>query len=315
VYFGTGGPNPHAAIVRGTGDGAVLFSDSTLALDVDTGKIVWYRQFLPNDNWNLDHTFEQVLVDIDVHNRPRQALIAIGKPGILWALDRGTGEFLWARETIYQNVFKSIDPETGKVTINESLIPKRLDEAQFVCPSDYGGKLWMASAYNPASKTLFIPLNNMCMDWKIVTQQPLVGEDYGRGRLEYRHAPGSDGFVGRVDAINLETEQPSWTRQQRPYWSSSLLVTAGGIVFGGDTNRRAFALDAATGKVLWELPLNSQPAGYPMTYLAGGKQYVAIPVGFSLIGNRAAHALTPEIPIPSLGSTLMVFTLPDGESR
>jgi alcohol dehydrogenase (cytochrome c) len=135
-----------------------------------------------------------------------------------------------------------------------------------VCPSDYGGKLWMASAYNPASKTLFIPLNNMCMDWKIVTQQPLVGEDYGRGRLEYRHAPGSDGFVGRVDAINLETEQPSWTRQQRPYWSSSLLVTAGGIVFGGDTNRRAFALDAATGKVLWELPLNSQPAGYPMTY-------------------------------------------------
>ena len=235
----------------------------TLALDVDTGKIVWYRQFLPNDNWNLDHTFEQVLVDIDVHNRPRQALIAIGKPGILWALDRRTGEFLWARETVYQNVFKSIDPETGKVTINESLIPKQLDETHFVCPSDYGGKLWMASAYNPVSKTLFIPLNNMCMNWKIVAQQPLVGEDYGHGRLEYRHSPGSDGFVGRVDAIDLETERPLWTHQQRPYWSSSLLVTAGGIVFGGDTNRRVFAFDAATGKVLWELPLNSQPGGFP----------------------------------------------------
>jgi alcohol dehydrogenase (cytochrome c) len=175
----------------------------------------------------------------------------------------------------------------------------------------------MASAYNPATKTLFIPLNNMCMGWKVVAQQPLVGEDYGRGRLEYRHSPGSDGFVGRVDAINLETEQPSWTHQQRPYWSSSLLATGGGIVFGGDTSRRAFALDAATGKVLWELPLNSQPAGYPMTYLAGGKQYVAIPADFSLIGNRAAHALTPEIPIPSHGSTLMVFTLsdPDPGSR
>ena len=315
VYFGTGGPNPHAAIVRGTGDGAVLFSDSTLALDVDTGKIVWYRQFLPNDNWNLDHTFEQVLVDIDVHNRPRQALIAIGKPGILWALDRRTGEFLWARETVYQNIFKSIDPETGKVTINESLIPKQLDETHFVCPSDYGGKLWMASAYNPVSKTLFIPLNNMCMNWKIVAQQPLVGEDYGHGRLEYRHSPGSDGFVGRVDAIDLETERPLWTHQQRPYWSSSLLVTAGGVVFGGDTNRRVFAFDAATGKVLWELPLNSQPGGFPMTYLAGGKQYVAILTGFSLIGNRAVHTLTPEIPIPTLGSTLMVFTLPEGESR
>lgn len=168
VYFGTDGPTPHAAIARGTGDGALLFTESTLALDVDTGKIVWYRQFLPGDNWNLDYTFEQVLVDIDVHNRPRQALLAIGKPGILWALDRRTGEFLWARDTVYQNVFKNIDPETGKVTINESLIPKKLDEDYFVCPSDYGGKLWMATAYNPASKTLFIPLNNMCMDWKIV---------------------------------------------------------------------------------------------------------------------------------------------------
>jgi outer membrane protein assembly factor BamB len=105
------------------------------------------------------------------------------------------------------------------------------------------------------------------------------------------------------------------THQQRPYWSSSLLVTAGGVVFGGDTNRRAFALDAATGRVLWELPLNSQPGGYPMTYVAGGKQYVAISTGLSLIGNRAAHALTPEIPIPSRGSTLVMFTLPNRESR
>lgn len=76
--------------------------------------------------------------------------------------------------------------------------------------------------------------------WAVVpsplgAQQPLIGEDYGHGRLGYRHAPGSDGFVGCVDAINLETEQPLWTRQQRPYWSSSLLVAGGGIVFGNDT--------------------------------------------------------------------------------
>jgi alcohol dehydrogenase (cytochrome c) len=312
VYFGTGGPIPHSEIVRGTGDGDVLFTDSTLALDADTGKIVWYRQFLPRDNWNFDHTFEQVLVDIDVDHQPRQALLAIGKPGILWALDRRTGEFLWARETAYQNIYKSIDPETGKVTVNRSLTPTKLDEVQFVCPSNYGAKLWMATAYNPESKTLFIPLNNLCMDYKAVEQEPTTGEDYGRGRMAFRFAPGSNGIIGRVDAIDVDTQRTLWTHQRRPYWSSSLLATAGGVVFGGDTNRRIVALDGASGKPLWELPLNSQPGGFPITYMAGGKQYVAVPVGFSLIGNRVVKALTPEIAIPSRGMTLMVFALPNG---
>jgi alcohol dehydrogenase (cytochrome c) len=315
LYWGTGGPIPHSELVRGTGDGAVLYTDSTLALDADTGKIVWYHQFLPRDNWNLDHVFEQVLVDIDVDNRSRQALLAIGKPGIIWALDRRTGEFLWARETTHQTVYKNVDPETGQVAINESLIPKELDETKFVCPSFYGGKLWMATAYNPASKTLYVPLNNLCMDYKAVEQQPLPGEDYGRGRMVFRHAPGNNGKIGRVEAVNLENKQTQWTQQRRPYWSSSLLATAGGLVFGGDTNRRITAFDVASGKTLWELPLNSQPGGFPMTYMAGGKQYVAIPTGLSLIGNRVVRSLTPEIPVPARGSTLLVFALPDPDSR
>ena len=311
LYWGTGGPIPHSEVVRGTGDGAVLYTDSTLALDADTGKIVWYHQFLPRDNWNLDHVFEQILVDIDVDNRPRQALLAIGKPGIIWALDRRTGEFLWERETTHQTVYKHIDPETGQVAINENLIPTKLDETKFVCPSFYGGKLWMATAYNPASKTLFVPLNNLCIDYKAVEQQPLPGEDYGRGRMVFRHAPDNNGNIGRVDAINLKNRETQWTQPRRPYWSSSLLATAGGLVFGGDTNRRITAFDAVSGKILWELPLNSQPGGFPMTYMAGGKQYVAIPTGLSLIGNRVVRQLTPEIPVPSRGSTLLVFALPD----
>jgi alcohol dehydrogenase (cytochrome c) len=310
VFEGTGGPIPHSEIARGTGDGALLYTDSTLALDVDTGKIVWYRQFLPRDNWNLDHVFEQVLVDINVGNQMRKALVTIGKPGIIWALDRRTGDLLWTRETTYQNVVKQIDPVSGKVTINESLIPKKLEEKYFVCPSFYGGKLWMATAFDPRSKTLFLPLNNMCMDYRAVEQEPLEGEDFGRGRLDFRHAPENAGLVGRVEAVSLDRRETAWTHQRRPYWSSSLLVTAGGVVFGGDTNRRLAALDAANGKVLWELALNSQPGGFPMTYTASGKQYVAIPAGLSLIGNRVVRTLTPELPVPARGSTLWVFTLP-----
>ena len=311
VYWGTGGPIPHSEIVRGTGDGAVLYTDSTLALDVDTGKIVWYHQFLPRDNWNLDHTFEQVLADTEVDGHLRSALFTIGKPGIIWALDRRTGEFLWARETTHQTVYKRIDAETGQVALNENLIPKKLDETKFVCPSFYGGKLWMATAYNPVSKTLFVPLNNLCMDYKTVAQEPVPGEDYGRGRMVFRHAPNNNGNIGRVDAISLDNKQMRWTQTRRPYWSSSLLATAGGVVFGGDTNRRLVAFDGGSGEVRWELPLNSQPGGFPMTYATGGRQYVAIPVGPSLIGNRVIRQLTPEIPVPSRGSTLLVFALPD----
>ena len=150
------------------------------------------------------------------------------------------------------------------------------------------------------------------MDYKAVEQQPLPGEDYGRGRMVFRHAPDNNGNIGRVDLKNRETQ---WTQQRRPYWSSSLLATAGGLVFGGDTNRRITAFDAASGRTLWELPLNNQPGGFPMTYMAGGKQYVAILTGLSLIGNRVVRSLTPEIPVPSRGSTLLVFALPDPDTR
>jgi PQQ-dependent dehydrogenase (methanol/ethanol family) len=311
VFWGTDGPTPHSQVARGTGNGAVLYTESTLALDADTGKIVWYHQFLPDDNWNLDHTFEQVLAGTTVDGVPRAALLAIGKPGILWALDRRSGAFLWAHETTYNNV-EHVDPASGEINVNQALIPQRLDQTVLVCPSMYGGKLWMASAYDPAAQILFLPLNNLCMDYKAVAQEPLAGEDYGRGRMQFRLAPGSNDMVGRVDAIDLGQRQTLWSHQRRPFWSSSLLVTAGGVVIGGDANRRAVALDERSGKVLWELALSSQPGGFPMTYMAGGKQFLAIPVGYSLIGNRVSHSLTPEIPVPSRGSTLWVFALPDG---
>ena len=280
VYWGTGGPIPHSEIVRGTGDGAVLYTDFTLALDADTGKIVWYHQFLPRDNWNLDHVFEQVLADIEVDGHPRQVLLTIGKPGIIWALYRRTGEFLWERETSYQTVYKHIDAETGQVALNESLIPQKLDETKFVCPSFYGGKLWMASAYDPASKTLFVPLNNLCMDYKTVAQEPLPGEDYGRGRMVFRHAPNNNGNIVRVDAVGVENKQTKWSQARHPYWSSSLVATAGGVVFGGDTNRRIVAFDGQQRKD----PLGAaaqQPARRVSDALCGRRQAVCSYTGWS----------------------------------
>ena len=127
LFWGTGGPIPHSEIVRGTGDGAVLYTDSTLALDADTGEIVWYRQMLPRDNWNLDHVFEQVLVDLGVGGRKRPALVALGKPGIIWALDRTTGEVLWTRETTHQSRRPASDVADEKVLAAAEVIGPTLE--------------------------------------------------------------------------------------------------------------------------------------------------------------------------------------------
>jgi alcohol dehydrogenase (cytochrome c) len=113
VFWGTAPPIPHSQLARGVKDGAFLYTNSTLALDPDTGKIVWHFQHLPSDNWNLDHVFERVLVDVAVDGRLRKMLLTAGKTGIVWPLDRQSGAFLWAAETVPQNVIAGIHPQTG----------------------------------------------------------------------------------------------------------------------------------------------------------------------------------------------------------
>ena len=138
IYWGTSVAAPSLEVLRGTAGHDVLYSNSTLATDPDTGKIVWYYQHLPRDNWDLDHVFERYLVDVEVAPDPsevawinpaltpgerRRVVTGIpGKTGVVYTLDRETGEFLWARETLHQNVITGIDGATGKVSVNEELI-------------------------------------------------------------------------------------------------------------------------------------------------------------------------------------------------
>lgn len=314
VFWGSGPPIPHSELARGIGPSDLLYTNSTLAVDPDTGKIAWHFQHLPGDNWNLDHVFERVLVDVDGDGGTRKLVLTAGKPAILWALDRTNGRYQWHRETTFQNIVSKIDPETGAVTLNREVVPTKLDEDILVCPTLYGGRIWQATAYSPDVKALFMPLANMCNDYKVVEQPPTPGEDYGRGRFTPRHAPNNNGMVGRVEAIDVTTGKPLWKHERRPIVSSGLLATAGGLVIGGDGGRRVFALDAGTGSVLWEVPVNSTVGGYPMTYMVDGVQYLAIPTGSSILP-QFSQPLTPESIAPAdrkqgKGSVLLVFRLP-----
>jgi PQQ-dependent dehydrogenase (methanol/ethanol family) len=321
IYVGTSVTIPAPKFILGGADKQHLYHNSTLALDPQTGKIDWYYQHLL-DHWDLDHPFERLLVDTAVAPDPREVawinpkvrpgerrkvITGIpGKTGIVYTLDRETGEFLWGRPTVFQNVVTSIDGATGKVSENQDVIWTRKDQTLMVCPGTNGGKNWPAGAYSPKTNTMYMPMQNMCMNATTSTDQRDPSKVYGFDS-EYIAAPGAK-EVGVVWAISAEKGTTLWKHEQRS-GVMSLVTTGGGLVFGGDVSGAFKAYDDTTGKVLWETNLGSPVSGYPVSFAVGGKQYVAVTTGPSLVA-AAARRVTPELPADSGGAQVFVFALP-----
>ena len=319
VYIGTSVTSPAPKFLLGGTDKAHLYHNSTLALDADTGEIVWYYQHL-NDHWDLDHPFERLLVDtivapdpatvpwINPRLRPgeeRKVITGIpGKTGIVYTLDRVTGEFLWATPTVAQNVITSIDGATGAVSENSELVFEREGDEVLICPTFVtGGKDWEAGAYSPLTRTMYYPLRNACARMLATTEGGVTL--YALAKRD-QIAPGTD-QVGTVQAISVETGEIRWVYEQRA-GTTSLVATGGGLIFGGDGNGRFRAFDQENGDVLWEVNLGSSVTGFPITYAVDGTQYVVASTGSSL-SSRDNMRLTPELR-PSNGNNLFVFALP-----
>ena len=319
VYVGTSVTSPAPKFMLGGVDKAHLYHNSTLALDADTGEIVWFYQHL-NDHWDLDHPFERILVDtavapdagavswINPRLQPgerRRVVTGIpGKTGVVYTLDRATGEFLWATPTISQNVISSIDGATGAVTENTELVFTASGQEVLACPHASGGKDWEAGAYSPLTNTLYMPLRNVCA--RMLASTAGAEDDLSNAlyALLWRSqiTPGTD-QVGTVQAISVETGEITWTHEQRAA-TMSLVATGGGLVFGGDVNGRFRALDQETGEVLWEINLGSSVSGFPIAFAVDGRQYIAVSTGTPRFLD-----LTPELR-PSFGNNLFVFALP-----
>ena len=318
IYVGTSVTSPAPKFMLGGTDKKHLYHNSTLALDADTGSIVWYYQHL-NDHWDLDHPFERLLVDTVVTpsatavswinptlepGELRKVVTGIpGKTGVVYTLDRATGEFLWATPTVAQNVISSIDGMTGAVTENSEVVFSGTGQQVTACPTWYGGKDWEAGAYSPLTNAMYFPLRNTCARVLATTMEE---NSFYALTMREEIAPGTD-QLGTVHAISAETGETLWRYEQRAS-TTSLVVTGGGLVFGGDANGRFRAFDEMTGEVLWEINLGSAVTGFPVTYAVEGSQYVAVSTGIA--GTTSAQIrLTPELR-PSAGNNIFVFALP-----
>ncbi len=316
LYVGTSVTSPAPKYKLAGNDKQYLYHNSTLALDADTGKIVWYYQHIV-DNWDLDHPFERLLIDTAVAPDPsevtwinpklrpgerRKVLTGIpGKTGIVYTLDRQTGEFLWARPTVMQNVVQTIDGATGKVTVNPETLFTEDGQTRFVCPSANGGKGFQAGAYSPLTNAMYYGLQNTCFNVTSINNPNSAYAFNSRAQL----TPGTEN-AGTLFAISVETGKTLWRYDQRAGMMSSV-ATGGGLVFTGDTNGHFRAFDQQNGAVLWDINLGSEISGYPITFAVKGKQYVAVSTGNSLVGgavNRLAGLR------PTRVNAVYVFALP-----
>jgi alcohol dehydrogenase (cytochrome c) len=305
TYWGTAQSKPWSFLNRGTTPfDKTLYANSTLALNADTGKLSWYFQHAPGESFDLDEVFERVLVDVGT----QKVSFSAGKAGILWKLDRRTGQYLGHKEMVKQTIWERIDPKTGQPSYRPDILEMQFDQTLNVCPSTAGGKNWGAMSYHQPSSVLIVPLSQSCMDFTVRKTQ-----EGGNGAVRrFMTMPNTNDHLGKLAAYDVKSMQEVWSHTQRASYLTGVVSTAGGIAIVGDIDRNVRAHDVRSGKVLWETRLGTSVQGFPITYSVDGKQYIAVAAGLGGGSPRnVPAAVASEIKIPQAGQALYVFTLPE----
>jgi alcohol dehydrogenase (cytochrome c) len=296
LFWGVGNGNPWVASER---EGDDLYTASTIAIDASTGVIKGYFQYTPNESWDFDEVSPPLLIDFNRNGRTIKGLVNFTRSGYLYFLERTNGKikFIEGKPYVKQNIFKSLDPKTGRPEVDPDHRAAIGKLAAF-CPSWHGGKNWEPGAFNPKTRMVYIPTQeNLCA---VMIARVLDGASGRRaGTVNQMYiAPGAD-HISEVQAWNVDTGNKAWSHdfKDSPNWGP-ILTTGGGLVFSGGTNDRMFrAYDATTGAVLWEYPTNSGVYAPPSSFMVDGQQYVAVVSGWG----QDARSMESRINGVSLG--------------
>lgn len=320
IYYGAGATYDTAPLLTpstlpGVTNDA-LYTNATIALDADTGKLKWHYQHLSNDQWDLDWAFERTLATVKVNGRDRKVVMNVGKMGLLDALDPATGAYLFSIDAGTQNIITAIDPVTGKKTIDPDRLPDPARPTVY-CPSPSGARAWPPSSFSPSTGMLYLPLTEWCARMGIDGSPLLSAAGAKISDADHPDAV-ADKKMGRLQAMDVSGKKLAWHHDLDSPISTSALSTAGGVVFIGDLDPALKAFDARDGKLLWTGPLDAHPNSILMSYGVGDTQYVAVVTGLSNfhIGAmapryqkfRAAHGLPPITP-PTGKPAIQVFAL------
>jgi alcohol dehydrogenase (cytochrome c) len=281
VFWGTGNPGPDWDGRGRLGDN--LYSCSVIALDADTGELVWHYQFSPHNEFDWDATQTPVLVDMDWEGQPRKVMLWANRNGVYYVLDRVTGEFLLGRSFVRTNWVDGFDPDGRPNQVLQSTL-----EGTLIYPGNQGGTNWYPPSYSPSTGLFYVPTwENTSTNYALGEEIPEFDESrediqsFGGGRLG-RGAAGDDVYSS-IRALDPATGERVWDfRQSAPRTEGGILTTASDLLFAGGRDGAFFALDARTGARLWGNRLGASVSAGPMTYAVDGEQYVSIQVGHTL---------------------------------
>jgi PQQ-dependent dehydrogenase (methanol/ethanol family) len=322
IYQGTSNPSPWNHEVR---PGDNNWTEGLFARDPDTGKARWFYQFSPHGLWDHSAVNENIILDVAWNGEPRKVVVHPERNGYMYVIDRGTGEVLAADPYVHITASRGVDLKSGRLLENDAKRPQQGRVVREVCPNSPGAKDWSPSAFSKQTGLLYVPHNNMCMDWQTKTVNYIRGTPYIG--VNPRFYPGPGGNAGEFMAWDVVERRKVWTIEERwPVWSGAA-ATAGGLVFYGNLEGWFKAVDARTGDVLWQFKCASGIIGQPTTWLGpDGRQYVSVLSGIGgWAGAIVSSKLDPRDPTAakgfgnmtaelkkqaSIGGMLYVFALP-----
>jgi alcohol dehydrogenase (cytochrome c) len=327
IYYGTANAGPWNPEQR---PGDNLWTTTIFARDPDTGMAKWADQLNPHDLWDYDEINESLVLDLPINGQTRKVLVHVARNGHMYVIDRSTGEILSADPYDTVNATKGIDLQTGRPNHDEALKPVIGKTIVGICPAAPGVKDWQPTAYSSRTKLIYVPHQHLCMNWKSSEVGYIAGTPFVGATVDMYAGPG--GNRGEYMAWDPVARKKVWAISENfPVWSGTL-VTAGDVAFYGTMDRWFKAIDAKSGKLLWQFKAPSGIIGQPITYMGNdGVQYVAILSGVGGWPGVVANAqvdprvrngalgftgATQDLPQHTVGGgTLLVFAVPTAQSN